>query len=322
MPYCTPIEAVPMSSHSRNARSTVAAGKGPALTGLKGPPHNRAGWRRWSAPALSWWKEHRLKLALREGMTPGQTLPEQLAWLARTAFDGIELHGRALSLPPHELRAILTDSPVAVANVSGDSRLLDPDPAERAAAREILRARLDLAAALGASGVLLVPQFGRQPALPDLSPHRSAIELEMELLIVQLRELAPAAAAAGVAIFLEPLNRYEAHLINRLEQAVAVCRRVGPSVKVMADFFHMNIEETDIAASIRAAGADIVYVHVADSNRLQPGRGHLDFRPGFGALKAVGYDGYLGIECQVDGPIEEALREAAGLLRGWWAATR
>lgn len=63
-------------------------------------------------------------------------------------------------------------------------------------------------------------------------------------------------------------------------------------------------------------------MHVADSNRLQPGRGHLDFRPGFGALKAVGYDGYLGIECQVDGPIEEALAGTVGLLRDSWAAAR
>ena len=51
----------------------------------------------------------------------------------------------------------------------------------------------------------------------------------------------------------------------------------------MADFFHMGIEEVDIAASIRANRQHLVYVHVADSNRLQPGRGHLDFRPGFRA---------------------------------------
>ena len=88
----------------------------------------------------------------------------------------------------------------------------------------------------------------------------------------------------------------------------------------MADFFHMNIEETDIPASIRANAARVVYVHVADSNRLQPGRGHLDFRPGFAALKAIGYDGWLGIECRLDGPIDQVIPETAALLRELWAA--
>ena len=259
-----------------------------------------------------------MKLALRESMTPGENLPQQLAWLARLGFDGIELHDAALDLPPHELRAIFDDSPVRAANVAGDSQLLDTDPAVRAAAREIMRERLELAGLLGSAGVLLVPQFGR-PSLPDLSPYKTARELESELLVAQLCDLAPAAAEAGAPIFLEPLNRYEAYLVNRLEQGVAFAEQVGPEIKIMADFFHMNIEEADIAASIRAAGPHIVYVHVADSNRLQPGRGHLDFRPGFAALKAAGYDGYLGIECTVAGPIEEALAESAALLRQWWA---
>ncbi len=76
----------------------------------------------------------------------------------------------------------------------------------------------------------------------------------------------------------------------------------------------MNIEEADIAASIRAAGQRIV--HVADSNRLQPGKGHLDFSPSFAALKEAGYDGYLGIECGISGPYDEALAGSAALLRG------
>jgi sugar phosphate isomerase/epimerase len=123
-----------------------------------------------------------------------------------------------------------------------------------------------------------------------------------------------------VPIFLEPLNRYEQHLVNRLEQGVEFAERAGGGVAIMADFFHMTIEEADIAASIRAAGQHIVHVHVADSNRLQPGKGHLDFRPGFAALKEVGYDGYLGIECGVSGPCEDALAECASLLRDLWDA--
>jgi sugar phosphate isomerase/epimerase len=262
-----------------------------------------------------------MKLALRENMTPGKTLAEQLTWLERLGFGGVELCAESLELPTRELRAIFAAFPVRAANVTGAFTLLSPDPAEREAGKEQIRRRLDLATELGAAAVLVVPQFGRQPGLPDLSPLKTAVELESELLVLELRELAPAAKAAGVSILLEPLNRYEAHVLNRLEQGVAIANQVGPEITILADFFHMNIEEADIAASIRAAGNRVAYVHVADSNRLQPGRGHLDFRPGFAALKEVGYDGYLGIECRVDGPKEDALPESMALMREWWKAS-
>lgn len=260
-----------------------------------------------------------MKLALREEMSRGGTLPEKLSWLEGVGFDGIELT-TSLDLPPGELEKAFADSQVRAANVPGSGALLDPDPAARTAAKDLMRERLELAARLDAVGVLTVPQFGSAPRLPDLSPYKDAAELERELFVEQLGELAPAALEAGVPIFLEPLNRYEQHLVNRLEQGVEFAEKVGGGVAIMADFFHMNIEEADIAASIRAAGQHIVHVHVADSNRLQPGKGHLDFRPGFAALKEAGYDGYLGVECGISGPYDEALAESAALLRELWDA--
>jgi sugar phosphate isomerase/epimerase len=261
-----------------------------------------------------------MKVSIREGMIPRQTLDEKLAWLEAVGLDAIELHGATLTLPREEIQAAFAASPIAVSAIEGIPRLISADSAEREAAKQTIRERLWLAAALDAVGVLVVPQFGRVPALPDLSPLASAAALERDLFLVQLRELAPAAKDAGVSIFLEPLNRYEAYMVNRLEQGTAIAAEVGPEIAIMADFFHMGIEEADIAASIRAAGHHVVYVHVADSNRRQPGRGHLDFKPGFRALKEIGYDGYLGIECRVDGPYDDAICEAAMLIRREWAA--
>ncbi|MBA2278211.1 MAG: sugar phosphate isomerase/epimerase [Chloroflexia bacterium] len=261
-----------------------------------------------------------MKLALREEMTPGETLPERLAWLERLGFDGIELTGPSLELPPEEVRLAFAGSPVQAATVGGVSTLIDLDPDVRATAMDTMRSRIELCASLGAVGVLLVPQFGRTPSLPDLEPVMGAAESERELFRFQLRALAGEAEAAGVTIFLEPLNRYEAYMVTRLEHGLDFADRLQPCVKIMADFFHMNIEEADIAASIRQAAEHIVYVHVADSNRLQPGRGHLDFKPGFAALKEAGYDGYLGIECRVAGPFDDALTESMAFLRDQWAA--
>src|ERR671928_3239 len=96
-----------------------------------------------------------------------------------------------------------------------------------------------------------------------------------------------------------------------IEQAVGLGQEVeratgAASVRVCADLFHMNIEEDDLAAAIRAAGPRIAHVHVDDTNRLQPGTGHMDFRSVFDALRAVGYDDWLTLECQLRGAPEVA----------------
>ncbi|MCA9876190.1 MAG: sugar phosphate isomerase/epimerase [Thermomicrobiales bacterium] len=261
-----------------------------------------------------------MQVSIREGMTRGEALADKLAWLESVGLDAVELHTTSLTLPPNELLATFVASPIAVSAIEGIPRMLDADPAQREAAKTLIRERLDLAGKLGAVGVLTVPQFGRAPALPDLSPLATGAQLERDLLLAQLRELAPSAAAAGVSLFMEPLNRYEAYIVNRLEQGSAIAQEVGPEIGVMADFFHMGIEEADIPASIRANAPHLVYVHVADSNRLQPGRGHLDFKPGFRALKEIGYDGPLAIECRVEGDYDDAIREAVALIRREWAA--
>lgn len=261
-----------------------------------------------------------MKLTIREAMVPGEALADRLNWLEKMEIDGIELHAGSLTLPPEELHEAFASSSVRASAIEGIPHLLDADTDIRDDAMRRTRERLMLAGELGAVGVLMVPQFGRTPALPDLSPWKNGAGLERELLLCQLRELAPVARDAGVHLFLEPLNRYEAYIVNRVEQGAEIARETGEPVAVMADFFHMNIEEADIATAIRASANHIVYVHVADSNRLQPGQGHLDFRPGFAALKEIGYDGYLGIECRVSGDYDASIRTAVAYLRTEWDA--
>jgi sugar phosphate isomerase/epimerase len=261
-----------------------------------------------------------MKIGIREGMIPGATLPERIAWCESVGIEGIELHAGSMSLPAAEVTAAFAKSGVGVSAIEGIPRLLDTDPAARDAAKAAIRERLTLAAELGAVGVLVVPQFGRSAALPNLAPYKTGAELERELLLTQLGELAPDAEAAGVSLFLEPLNRYEAYIVNRVGQGAEIGREVAPAVGVVADFFHMNIEEADIPAAITDNADRLVYVHVADSHRRQPGTGHLDFRPGFAALKTIGYDGWLTIECGVDGDYDEAIRTTVAHLRAEWDA--
>jgi sugar phosphate isomerase/epimerase len=259
-----------------------------------------------------------MKLAVRESMVPGASLEEKVALLESIGYDGIELHeASSLQRSAEDLANVFEGRRVRPTTIDGARSLLSALPSERAASLNQLRSRLELCGRLKAVAVLLVPIFG-PPQLPDLSPCHSAVQLEQELLLAALRDLAPVAEQYRAVLMLEPLNRYETHLVQTLDHGAEYCRRVNrPEIRIMADFFHMNLEESDIAASIRDAGPFIRYVHVADSNRKQPGRGHLDFRPGFRALKDVGYDGYLGVECGLIGSAVEALGEAAFLRKAW-----
>jgi sugar phosphate isomerase/epimerase len=98
-------------------------------------------------------------------------------------------------------------------------------------------------------------------------------------------------------IALEALNRYETHLVRTLADADELRRRIDlPNVELMADVFHMNIEEDSIAASLSAYVDHIVHVHLADSHRREPGSGHLDFAAVFDALAGGGYTGAFAME--------------------------
>jgi sugar phosphate isomerase/epimerase len=135
------------------------------------------------------------------------------------------------------------------------------------------------------------------------------------VLVEGLTELGEHAAREGVFVLLEPLNRFEDHMVNRLDQAVELCRTVGlDSVRVMGDLFHMNIEEPDIAESIRSSGPYLVHAHLADSNRLQPGTGHTDFASAFVAFREIGVKS-IAMECGIEGDPSEVLPRVAEDMR-------
>ena len=106
----------------------------------------------------------------------------------------------------------------------------------------------------------------------------------------------------------------------RLQTALPSARRLDhPNVNIMADFFHMSIEEADIAASIRGAAQYVKHVHLADSNRTQPGTGHTEFRSGFAALQEIGFEGFMALECGITGDPEESLPATAAYLKSCMA---
>jgi len=257
-----------------------------------------------------------LKLAAQENMIPGESLSDKLAKMESYGFRGIEFWGRDLPARVEEVQEALESSSISPSTICAgySGCLLDTDRAEREKAMKDIKSLLEAGGELGVVGLITVPIFGK-PRLPDLSPLRSPVDMEKDLLTAELKELAGFADDAGCEILLEPLNRYETHLLRTLEHGMEIQQRVGAeSIKIMADFFHMSIEERDIAASLRAAGDAVHHIHLADSTRLLPGHGHTDFKSGFAALKEIGYDRYMALECGIPGDPDVELPKSVEYL--------
>jgi len=99
----------------------------------------------------------------------------------------------------------------------------------------------------------------------------------------------------STVLLLEPMNRYETNLINTVEQALDFIRDLK-GCKLLADTFHMNIEEVSLTQALLKAGEKLHHLHLADSNRLAPGRGHLSFQEIFSTLRSMKFGGFVSAE--------------------------
>src|SRR5690606_29018785 len=127
------------------------------------------------------------------------------------------------------------------------------------------------------------------------------------------RAIGDHAAARGVTIGLEALNRFECYLVNTMDDLAAHLDEIGhPNIKAMYDTFHCNIEETDpIGAFTRHLG-HIVHVHISENDRGVPGRGNIPWPETFSAIRRSGYDGWLTIEA-----FGRGLRDLAAATKVW-----
>jgi len=240
-----------------------------------------------------------MPISIQDDMLPGRSILEKFEKAQALGVAGIEFWGRDLNYKMNDIAQAIEKTGIKVSTVNHgrQARFLDPHPLERENAQAQLRDSIMCAADLGAKGVIFAPHFFG-PLLPDLSPWMTAVELEAELLYTHLRTLEDYGEAMGVDLYVEPLNRYETHFLNRLEQAAVITRRLNhPRVKIVADLFHMALEEADLPQAIRDHAADIGHVHLADSNRRLPGQGMTDFAAIGAALKEIGFSGWASFEC-------------------------
>jgi sugar phosphate isomerase/epimerase len=249
-----------------------------------------------------------MKYAISNWIYGDEPLRDQFSRLARYGYEGIELVGEPDHYDVPAVKALGKEFGIRVSSVMGWSiwgipgrDSANPNENERSASLAYGKSCVDLAHDVDAPILVVLPApAGRtspvgQPRSKEewLAGHQA----EMDLAADSLRKLAAYAATRNVVLGLEPINRYETYLVYNVDQALRFLELVGSNnLKIHLDTFHMNIDEPNLGEAVRKVGDRLVNIHISDSTREAPGRGHTDFVKIFEALHDISYSGFLTLE--------------------------
>ena len=216
---------------------------------------------------------------------------------SRLGFDAIELFlPGSDAVPAAEVKTLLSDNGLSLAAVGTGAgwlvhklTLTSSDATTRRRAADFVKGMIDYAAEFAAPAIIGSMQGSWDAETPK--------EMALSYLADAIAILGTHANLSGLPLLYEPLNRYETNLCVTLAQGAELIRRSGSSsVRLLADLFHMNIEEANLATALREHAAVVGHIHLADSNRLAAGMGHTNFKPVGAALRDSEYEGYVSAE--------------------------
>jgi D-psicose/D-tagatose/L-ribulose 3-epimerase len=242
-----------------------------------------------------------------------EPLEKSLERLRRYGYDGVELAGEPHQVNLDEVRRLLADYSLRCGSICGiytpERDLSSANPEVRANAVKYVKDCVDMAVSLGATLVIVVPSHVGK------NGPTSTIEEEWGHAVASLIEAGQYALTRKVQLAVESLNRFETYLVNRLGDALNLVKQVNVgSVKLMADLFHMGIEERNHSAALRAIAPYLIHVHIADNTREAAGLGMTDFKDVLRTLLDIGYNGFITMEFMpsVANPYLTALQDSTG----------
>jgi hydroxypyruvate isomerase len=186
------------------------------------------------------------------------------------------------------------------------------------------RESIDACAAAGVPNVIAFTGYKWRDA-DDPASGAIGAEEGADNCVAGLKQLAGYAESRGVTICVEHLNsRDHSHPMkghfgyqgDDLDNVAAIVRRVGsPAVKLLFDFYHVQIMHGDLLRRLEENRDILGHIHTAGN----PGRGELDdnqeihYPPLMRKLVEIGYQGYVGHEFIPTRDPVEGLREAIHL---------
>ena len=236
--------------------------------------------------------ERRLNLSWSNWGFGMESLADSAARLERSGVHFIELHGNHygadLGYKVGETQRILADHGITVGGICGmfsaDNDLSSNRPIQRQAAIDYLKREVEFAGAMGASYFLVAPGAVGRPIAYDNSEFERSVET--------LRLAADLFTKYGVPAAIEPIRSAEVSLCHTIADAKRYIAAVGhPGVRgINGDVYHMQVEEAHIGEALVDAGAQLMNLHMADSQRGALGTGAMDIDTIIRALYVIGFN--------------------------------
>ncbi len=197
--------------------------------------------------------------------------------------------------------------------LSPETDISSEDPAAVARGEDLLNTAVNVVRDLGATHLCGVIHS----ALMKYMQPRT--ERGMANVVAVLRRVAERAAAAGITVGVEVVNRYETNVVNTAAEVVSLIERIDrPNVYAHLDTYHMNIEEGFVGLAIERTGERLGYFHVGESHRGYLGTGTVDFTAVFRSLARIGYAGPIAFESFSSAVVDPKLSNMLGVWRNLW----
>ncbi len=216
--------------------------------------------------------------------------------LKAIGYDGIEVFLAENDRPGYvELGNFLKSIDMEVNGCLGlgpDQNPISTDAAVRQAGLDKIKEAIDNMHAAGGKNIC-GPFHSAFATFSRNSPQEDEYQRSADV----LREAAEHAAAAGITLTPEALNRFECYLCNTMAQLRKLVDLVDhPNLRGMFDSHHANIEEKSFAGAVADIAPVMTHVHISENDRGTPGSGHIPWDEVFSSIAKTGYDGWYYIE--------------------------
>jgi 2-dehydrotetronate isomerase len=224
----------------------------------------------------------------------GLSLPDAIRAAKAAGFDAVECHF-PYQYKPAEISAVLGETGMPMLGLNtvpgnpgqGDFGLCAL-PGREAEARDAIDEAVGYAEAIGCRNV---------HAMAGKSGGGTEAEAVFR---ANLAFACEKASAAGLTILIEPINLRDApgYHLSTVEHAAEIIADLGhPNLRIMFDCYHVEVMQGDVIGRIERHMPIIGHIQIAAvPSRREPDEGTLDYRAVAGALRTMGYDGYLGAE--------------------------
>ncbi|MBC7892470.1 MAG: TIM barrel protein [Sphingobacteriaceae bacterium] len=145
-------------------------------------------------------------------------------------------------------------------------------------------------------------------------------DFQMANAIDLLKRIADLYEPHGLVMVMESMNHKVDHpgmFLHTIPQAYALAKAVGrPSVKVLFDFYHVQIQEGHLLPTLDYAWDEIGYIQMGDTpGRKEPTSGEINYPNVLQHLYNKGYRGFVGLEHGLSQPGKEGALKALQAYR-------